>query len=127
MEYTITRVERRNEWSFQGSQMVDYAIAIQGEQGWIKLTTKVSTPPPREGDILFGQIENKQDKNGNAYRKFTKLQRGGTVAPVAGASPGLEKKLDYIIVMLEEITDRRPHHSVAEETKEPDPFEGLGL
>lgn len=122
-EYEITKVERRNEWTFQGSQMQDYAITLQGETGWIKLTQKYDTQPPQAGDKLFGVVETKTNKNGNEYRKFTKKNPNfGGNAQTGGVD---SEKLDYAIMMLEEMTGRR---KVQEETPETsDPFGDLGI
>ena len=137
-EYTITSVQERDEWRpVHGSMMRDYAIALQGETGWIKLTQKTLTRPPREGETIYGSIESKQNANGTAYRKFKKEnpQFGGNRSGGFGDSDGsqapsngeIQQQLDYIVKMLEELTGRR---DVVHELNEAhdtvsDPLEGL--
>lgn len=127
MEYTITNVQPRGEWSSDYGQMIDYAVSLEGQDGWHKLTQKVDTKPPQEGDKLNGVIENKKDKNGNAYKKFKKVNPNYEGNRSSRPSDG---KIDYIIQMLEELTGRRDQ--VAEVTDEDtkslldnDPFEGI--
>lgn len=105
MQYTITNVNRRNEWTGRdGATMVDWAIAVEGESGWIKLTQKLDTKPPEIGQTINGSIEDKTDRNGNPYRKFKKeySQKSG-----GGLSDEDRKQLDYAVQMLEELTGRR--------------------
>ena len=144
MDYTITNIQKRDEWTFQGNHMQDYAITLTGEdnKGWIKLTQKFETRPPQVGDPLHGHIEKKTTKNGNEYWKFKKVNpnfenRGGGNSSGAGSSIKQED-IDYLILMMEEMTLRRPApdnpqpRSANPETpvgggKEQydDPFEGL--
>lgn len=109
-DYVITRIERRSEWQFNGNTMQDYAVALEGQQGWIKLTQKLETQPPREGDTLYGVIEQKSDRSGKQYLKFKKINpnfQGGGSRQQQAVSPELERKLDYAIQMLEELSGRR--------------------
>lgn len=148
-EYTILSVQDRDEWGpVHGSMMKDYAIQVQKagnaspEQGWIKLTQKVDTRPPRDGETLHGIIETKQNSNGNSYKKFKKMNpdyqgnrsggfgvSGGSQAP--SNSSEIASKLDYVVKMLEELTGRRDVvHDVGQSSSSPeepleDPFEGL--
>lgn len=124
MEYKITNVQERGEW---GDQMKDYAIALEGQQGWIKLTQKLTTPPPVIGATIRGRIETKQNRNGNSYLKFTKERAEGQGGNRTGG--GQEA---YIVQMLEELTGRRQVqdivHPVPEDSKESkfnDPFEDM--
>lgn len=139
MEYTITNAQRRGEWNMNGNPMQDYAITLEGEtnKGWIKLTQKPDTQPPKAGDVIFGQIEKKQTRNGNEYWKFKKLPRegGGGFRGGGGGSSIKQEDIDYIIMMLEELTLRRVHpdnpkprsEKAAEEPSDgyDDPFAGL--
>lgn len=124
MEYKITNVQRRNEW---GDQMIDYAIALEGQQGWIKLTQKVMTPPPVIGSTIRGSVDTKTNRNGNSYLKFTKERADGGGGSTSGGS-----KEAYIVQMLEELTGRRtPVEPIASEDsvdiEHEDPFEGMGI
>lgn len=141
MEYTITNVQKRDEWEFQGSQMQDYAITLEGQtdKGWVKLTQKVETQPPKVGDVLNGRIEKKETRNGKEYWKFKKVNpnfSGGSPGG-RGFDGGISKEdAEYIILMLEELTLRReapdnPQPRSAGNTKPVEdktydnPFEGL--
>lgn len=123
MEHKITNVQERNEW---GDQMKDYAIALEGQQGWIKLTQKVSTPPPRVGETIKGRIESKTNRNGKSYLKFTKERDN----PMGGSRTGGSQEA-YIVQMLEELTGRRAAPDIAHPSEEvhlnEDPFEGMGI
>lgn len=125
MQYTITNINRRNEWPGRdGQTMVDWAIAVEGEQGWIKLTQKLDTKPPEIGQTISGSIEDKVDKNGNPYRKFTKefKNSGGG----SGMTQDDRKQLDYAVKMLEELTGRRAAEEVdTSSILDDDPFPGL--
>lgn len=117
-EYTITSVDRRDEWRSSyatnpGNDMVDYAVALEGEQGWIKLSQKITTAPPQVGAPIFGHIENKPDRNGNENRKFKKVnpnysgnRSGGQAAPSVDLTE-IRQMLGYAVQMLEEMSGRR--------------------
>lgn len=129
-KYKITNAQRRDEWGpVHGSMMQDYAIALEGEEGWIKLTQKVDTRPPQEGDELEGFIETKTNTNGNTYRKFKKENpkyAGANRSDGHSSSSGSQE--GYIVQMLEELTGRRDVvDRVAEVPDEPldDPFKDL--
>lgn len=104
-EYNITNVQRRDEWQGRFGPMVTFAVALEGEQGWIKLNQKLETPEPKVGDTLTGIIENKTTTNGEAYRGFKKINPAYADKPQqqSQASP----QMDYIVMMLEELTGRR--------------------
>jgi hypothetical protein len=123
-DYTITRVEPRESWDFQGQEMQNYAVTFQGEEGWIKLTQQLKTPPPQVNTTLHGVIETKTDNRGTDYRKFRKVNPKFS---------GRNSQEGYIVQMLEELTGRRPKyepkqvdeiHSPTEAELE-DPFQGI--
>lgn len=127
-EYTITNVQPRSEWRSQYAKtpendMMDYAIALEGESGWTKLTQRLSTQPPTIGQKLSGSIETKFDKNGQEYRKFKKQDPKFSQPEQTTSNP----KEDYIVMMLEELTGRREvTNTVSNETPvDDDPFGGL--
>lgn len=117
-EYKIADVEVRNEWSFQGQVMQDYAILLQGVDGWVKITQKSATPPPKVGATLFGIIEDKQMPNGTSYKKFKKDAQG-----FGGPPPRDNAQMNYIVQMLEELIDWKRSTGPVDES-EPDPFGG---
>lgn len=128
MEYTITNVQERNEW---GDGMKDYAIALEGQDGWIKLTQKLQTPPPRVGQTINGRVETKTNTNGKSYLKFTKERVNDFGGAGRRESTGSSQEA-YIVQMLEELTGRREVHEEPQsksedsmETKLDDPFDGL--
>lgn len=121
-EYTIKNVQPREEWQSQYGAMKDYAISVDGESGWVKLTQKVETKPPQEGDSIYGTITTVEDRNGNPYKKFKKENPNypskGSSQQQSQANP----KLDYIVKMLEELTGRRPSEDEEQMTLDDDPF-----
>lgn len=144
-EYTILNVEARDEWHSQYGQMKDYAIQVQEagnpspEPGWIKLSQKLDSQPPRVGATLSGIIETKTNSNGKAYKKFRKVNpnfqgnRSGGFGDSGGrpAPSGItSEQATYIIQMLEELTGRRDVvHELGESNNHSgqleDPFEGM--
>lgn len=136
MDYTIKNVQKRGEWSMNGNPMQDYAIALEGDNhGWIKLTQKPDTRPPQIGDRLTGELQKKFDKNKNEYWKFKKVTPDGRGGGGFGGGSGIKQEdIDYIILMLEEMTLRRPApdnprprsaQSDPAPTQDDDPFAGL--
>lgn len=129
--HKITNVQMRDEWGpVHGSMMQDYAIALEGEEGWVKLTQKVDTRPPEVGQEIEGFIETKTNTNGTSYRKFKKesaqYAQGNRSAQQNQPS---HSQNDYIVQMLEELTGRRDIvHDVPETPTElDDPFAGLNI
>lgn len=137
MQYKITNVNRRSEWPFNGKTMVDYAIALEGETGWIKLTQVQETPAPEIGQELNGRIEEKFDKHGNPYKKFKKENpnfpgnQGGGGGNQSRDIQELKSRVDFAVLMLEELTGRRDsdgnpiNEAGTENLLEEDPFPGL--
>lgn len=111
MEYKITQVQERSQWGpAHGHMMQEYAIALERQEGWHKLNQRVETPAPRIGDTIHGVIEDKQYGDGTPYKKFTKqnpkydgANRTNDPSRIDAGTP----KLEYIILMLEELTGRR--------------------
>ena len=122
MEYTITNVQRRDEWESQYGLMVTFAIALQGQDGWIKLNQKLTTPEPRVGETIYGDIISETDRNGNSYKKFKKVNPKFQQPTSQGASA---HQIEYIIQMLEELTGRREVKDTVVNDIEDDPFPGL--
>lgn len=122
MEYTITNVQRRDEWDSQYGTMVTFAIALQGQDGWIKLNQKLTTPEPRVGETIYGDIITETDRNGNSYKKFKKVNPNFQKPTSQGASA---HQIEYIIQMLEELTGRREVQDTVVNEIEDDPFPGL--
>lgn len=127
-EYRISQVQRRDEWASQYGPMVTYAIAVDGESGWVKLNQKFDTPAPQVGDTITGEILNAKDPKGNAYRKFKKINPAYQ-NEASTQSSGNSDQLRYITQMLEELTGRREVGDIG--PKQPpiteDPFAGLDI
>lgn len=130
-KYTITNVIRKDEWNSGYGAMQDYGIALEGFDGWVKLTQKVTTKPPVEGDVIEGYIEDKSDKNDNPFKKFTKQKAEYANQPSnSGQNSASGSQEAYIVKMLEELTGRRKvEDTVAYVPDEPlkDPFEGMNI
>lgn len=130
-KYVVTSVSRRDEWDSRYGKMQDYAIALEGEDGWIKLTQKFDTRPPEVRDELQGYIENKSNSDGSTYRKFKKENpqySGASRSDNTASSNG--SQMSYIIQMLEELTGRRDAtDQIAEVPDEQleDPFAGMNI
>lgn len=121
-EYKITNVQRRDEWLGKFGPMVSFAVALEGEEGWIKLNQKPSTPEPKIGDTLTGNIENHHTNSGEAYRGFKKVNPA--YADQSSQQQSLANpQMDYIVMMLEELTGRRDTVEEVPKLTEPeDPF-----
>lgn len=130
-KYKITNLNRLDEWDSKYGKMQDYSVALEGEDGWIKLTQKFETRPPEIGDELEGFIENKSNTNGTPYKKFKKQSAEYAGASRSGGNVGSSGSQEsYIVQMLEELTGRRNvADQVAQVPDEPlkDPFEGLNI
>lgn len=126
-DYRIINVQRRDEWDSKYGRMVTFALALEGESGWIKLNQKLTTPEPKEGDTITGDITTETTNNGESYRKFTKVNpKFAPNQQQSQASP----QMDYIVQMLEELTGRRKAPDVVVDPTDEqieDPFKGLGV
>lgn len=128
-KFKITNVQTRDEWDSKFGKMMDYAIALEGEDGWIKLTQKLDTRPPEIGDELEGFVEEKSNTNGTSFRKFKK-QSAEYASADRSSSNTNGSQMSYIVQMLEELTGRRKvADTVADVPDEPldDPFAGLNI
>lgn len=102
-DFKIEKAVRREEWESKYGTMVTYAITVEGEEGWLKLNQKITTPSPQEGGTLFGHIEELVDNLGNSVRKFNKGQRGGGVQNQSSSDlverlTRIEQKLDTLLL-----------------------------
>ncbi len=107
-EYTIKSAQRRDEWDGRFGRMVDYALALEGVEGWVKLSQKVDTKPPVDNGTIYGEITQDTTKNGTPFQKFKKQNPDYDGANrSANSEPQANHKIDYIVQMLEELTGRR--------------------
>lgn len=106
-EYRITSAQRRDEWQSKYGPMVAYDLALEGEDGWIRLNQKPETPPPREGESITGNIKVVDVRDGESFRKIQKVNpqyadRDNRPQQSSSSQEG------YMVEMLEELTGRRP-------------------
>lgn len=106
--YKITNVQKRKEWTGNYGPMQDYALQLDGVDGWVQKTQKPDTPAPVVGQEIFGSIKPEQ------HGEFTYLKFKGARRPDSAGGTS-QKDIDYIIMMLEELTLRRmsPDNPVA--------------
>lgn len=134
--YQVTSVEIRDSYQFSGQTIQNYSIALEGVEGWILLGQRENTPPPKEGDTLYGRVEDKVAKSGKAYKRFKKVnpEYGGSRSDnqTSGNTGEIGSKLDYIISLLEGQNPNRDVAAVEEQTQDTplvsndeDPFEGM--
>lgn len=107
-EYVIKSAQRRDEWQSQYGTMVDYALALEGVEGWVKLSQKLETQPPVDGGTIYGDITQAETKNGTPYQRFKKQNPNYDGANRSeNQNSQANHKIDYIVQMLEELTGRR--------------------
>ncbi len=72
MEYIVANVhDNVEQWSWNGKSFDDYAIQLDGVDGWIKLTVTRGGKAPQRGDRIEGTIETKMNKRTQTeYRKL---------------------------------------------------------
>lgn len=113
--YNITKVERREMWKGSYGEFQSYALQLEGVEGWVELSQKPETPAPQAGGQIHGYYT-ATTKGDNTYLKFKKVTPGFENAPRSNqaTSPNdlvsnsiNDEKQDYIIEMLEELTNRR--------------------
>lgn len=107
-EYKITEVQKRKEWSGNYGTFQDYALRLEGIDGWVSLSQKPETPEPQVGQELYGHTET-QTHGDKTYLKFKKVQKQDSRP---SASTG---DMAYVVQMLEELTGRRDRVLTTEE------------
>jgi hypothetical protein len=121
-EYKILRVEERNQWSGTHGTFQDYALQLEGIDGWVALTQKPETEAPQVGGTLFGHTFTQTSKD-KTFLKFKKVNPQYNGEGSGNSSPsglvGDGKTLDYIVQMLEELTGRRDRLPTDKELEEP--------
>lgn len=105
-DYTILEVQVRDPWNSSYGMMNAYALKLEGEDGWISINQVQKTAEPKPGDVIFGHLEDAKTKAGKPYFKFKKARKDGGI--FGNHAPAVDnKKIDYIVMMLEELTLRR--------------------
>ena len=109
-EYKITNVQKRKEWTGNYGTFQDYALQLDGFDGWVSKSQKPETKEPQVGDTIYGSI-NMQKQGENTFYKFKGEKNpnfgGSNSNHSASASSASKEDIDYIILMLEELTLRR--------------------
>ena len=72
MEYKITSVKAGNIWSSPYGEMQSYTVSLDGVGEPVVLNKKCPVKhEPKEGETLYGKLEEKTNAKGNVYMKFT--------------------------------------------------------
>ena len=129
-DYKISAVQPRETFPTAYGEMQSYAIMLDGQTEWVKLNQKVETRAPEVGDTLTGEISTAQHK-GQSYKKFTKVNPAYQQQSALPTSPTVDSsQLEYITMMLEELTGRREVSETGAKPLPPmeeDPFAGLNI
>lgn len=114
--YKITAVQPRADWEGNYGPMKAFALQLESVDGWVSLNQVPKTPAPVVGQDLFGSITS-QVKNGQTFFKFNKAKNPNYGGGSQGGSSVNQKDIEFMIMMLEELTGRRevpthptPHH-----------------
>ena len=110
--YKITEVQKRKEWSGKFGTFQDYALQLEGVDGWVSLSQKPETAEPQVGQELYGHTET-QTHGDRTYLKFKKAQKQD------GGYSGGSGDMQYVIQMLEELTGRRDRLPTDKEMEKP--------
>jgi len=102
-DYNILKVEPRSKWHSQkyGGDFQDYAIQLDGVEGWVQLTQKIDSKAPVAGETIYGHTY-VQENGDVTYTKFKRVMKDNQ--GYNGASSSLKEvheKLDHIITILE--------------------------
>ena len=104
--YKVVNVQERDKWQSSYGEFQNYALQLEGEEGWVQISQKPETPAPQAGQELFGRIE-VQTRGDKTWRKFKKGQRQDGGYSGSTGSGSSKADTEYIIMMLEELTGRR--------------------
>lgn len=75
MEYTIKSVKKGNTWNSPYGDMQSYTLSLDGVGEPVVLNKKVPVKQePKEGETLYGTLEEKTNQKGNVYMKFTAVK-----------------------------------------------------
>ena len=104
--YKITNVQSRDPWTGKFGTFNAFALQLEGNEGWVEISQKPETAVPVVGMELFGHIE-VQTHGDNTYQKFKKANQQNAPQQLSAGSISKED-VAYLILMLEELTLRRP-------------------
>lgn len=96
-DYAITESRQTKSWESKYGTMLDYALKLEGVDGWVQLSQKQDTKPPQTGDTLYGRLEDKE-YNGKTYKKFRKERKdgGSFQKKSSGKSPEERHQIDRL-------------------------------
>ena len=121
-EYKITNVQKRKEWSNSYGVFQDYALQLDGVDGWVSKSQKPDSREPQVGQNIYGSI-NTTTQGENTFYKFKSEKNpnfGGSNHSSSPASSANKEDIDYIIMMLEELTLRRQSPDEPQPRHKPD-------
>lgn len=103
--FRITEAQHRKNWQGQHGEMADYAIKLEGVEGWVQLTQKPDTPAPVVGQELFGHtwVQTNGDKSYLRFKKVSQNFNGGSRQQSSGLGQILD--VEYITKLLEAIAE----------------------
>lgn len=129
--YRIKIVQTRAPWTGTFGTFNSYALQLENVDGWVEISQVQKNrdgsekEAPYVGQELFGHLELSKSKDGKAYQKFKK-----STPQQSADTPASNKDMEYIKMMLEELTGRRPAHREPNVTEDilpdddsvPDPY-----
>lgn len=93
MTYTIEQVSPAvKEYDSKFGQMKSYQVKFQGNEMWVDISQKPSTPVPTVGQQMEGTI----DVSGPYGAKFKKAFGGGAIAPARGPKTEFDNFTMYL-------------------------------
>lgn len=106
MEYIVTEVHSQvKDWNWNGKSYKDYAIRVDGVDGWLKVTYFADKPAPSRGDKLSGEIKPWEDrKSGEKFRKLFVDRPTGNRSGF-GSSAALLQSVQNIENLVKEMRD----------------------
>jgi hypothetical protein len=125
--YKITNVQKRRSWTGNFGTFQDFALQLEGVQGWVSKSQKPETPEPVVGEEIYGHVE-PTVRGDITYLKF----KGAKNPNLGGNSPANKADNDsaYMVMMLEELTGRRgmpdnptPRDTIISDIEGSEPFD----
>lgn len=106
--------------------MYKYSLKLAGRQVAVEMSQKPSTPPPKAGDVLYGDIET--GNYGDKFKKASRLPGGSGAASRAQAdSPEARRSIERQVALKEARQAMRDYYELgaAKTVKEADPLPSL--
>lgn len=125
-EYKIIEVQPRDDWTSKYGPMKSYALKLEEVDGWVSVNQKPETAAPSVGNTLYGHLDTKSagDKTWLQFKKEARPDGGsGYSASTPSGLVGDSKTTEYMVQMLEELTDRRKKPDVVLEDISDEPID----